>query len=92
MSGASEAHRGIKAMLDRYFGRKTDRSVSTPSDHELSIALCEAPAQRHGSADARIYAFAKQMFDEVGPDEASRLADRYVAFTQQLIRPWPHEG
>ena len=92
MSGASEAHRGIKAMLDRYFGPKTDRSVRTLSDHELAIALSEAPAPRHGSADARIYAFAKQMFDEVGPDEASRLADRYVAFTQQLIRPWPHEA
>jgi len=91
MSGASEAHRGIKAMLDRYFGRKTDTSVSALSDHELSIAMSEAPAPRHGSADARTYAFAKQMFDEVGPDEASRLADRYVAFTQQLIRPWPHE-
>jgi hypothetical protein len=90
MSGASEAHRGIKGMLDRYFGRPAVSSGRIFEERE-ALEMGEAPSPRHGSADARIYAFAKLMFDEVGPDEASRLADRYVAFTQQLIRPWPHE-
>jgi hypothetical protein len=118
MSGASEAHRGIRgviAALGRVFEGPasqqarlahamdcaTVEAIRRPAvssgrifeqreDAEMA-AMAEAPAPRHGSADARIYAFAKLMFDEVGPDEASRLADRYVAFTQQLIRPWPHE-
>lgn len=93
MSGASEAHRGLKEMIERMrrsLSRKDFVRVELPGPDAWMDA--EAPAPRHGSADARIYAFAKMMFDEVGPDEASRLADRYVAFTQQLIRPWPHEG
>lgn len=92
MSGASDAARGIKAMLDRFRGVLSE-DFFTPVAYrpEEITAMSEMPAPRHGSADARVYAFAKLMFDEVGPDEASRLADRYVAFTQQLIRPWPHE-
>jgi hypothetical protein len=87
MSGASEAHRGLKEMIDRMrrgLSRKDFVRVELPGPDAWMDA--ETPAPRHGSADARIYAFAKQMFDEAGPDEASRLADRIVFYVQMFSR------
>ena len=79
MSGASDCHRGLKAML-ALFSRKDDFPA------QAMVEQAEAPAPRFGSAEARVYAFARQIVMEHGPDEASRLADRFVAVVQHLTR------
>lgn len=80
MSGSSDCHRGLKAVIARF------RAVQEKYPADEMIAQAEAPHPQYGSVDAWVYAFARKVVIEQGPEEASRLADFFVATVQHLSR------
>lgn len=90
MSGASDAHRGIKRMLDAYrASMQRHRALAAIARAEAdrdAYLHAEAPSPRHGSTEARLYAVAAEIAREEGKDRLSYYADRFVAFAQEIMR------
>lgn len=90
MSGASEAHRGIRRMLDSYrASMQRHRALAAIARAEAdrdAFLHAEAPAPRHGTTEARLYAVAAEIAREEGADRLSYYADRFVAFAQEIMR------